>query len=497
MSVAKSSVRKSSIRGAASLLALAAALGGCTTVGPDFSRPAAPATPGYAAAGEAGPPGAQDKLGEAVAGRWWDYCGSAELDRVMRLAVAGNPSLAAADATLAAAQDQIRSTAAMASPQLNGQAGVSAQRINLASFGFDVSSIPGLDPNPQFALYSVGLAASYSLDPFGLNRRQVEGAAARAETLAHQADAAYLSLTGNVALQAAYIAADRAQIAAVEEIIADDRRMIDLAGKAEALGGQAEGPRVNARAQLAADVARLPPLRQDLAAARHALSTLVGKAPADWSPPDFDLASLTLPAQVPLSLPSELVRQRPDILAAEARLHAATADVGVATARLYPSLDLTATLTQSNLSLPSLFSTEGTAGSIGAQLAGPLYDGGRRRAERQSMRDTARAALFSYQATVVQAFAQVADLLQALAHDEEALAAHAQARDTAAASLRLANSAFSGGDSGYLPVIDAERQLNNARLEYVRTQAQRYVHTVQLFAATGSGLRDAKAPPAA
>jgi NodT family efflux transporter outer membrane factor (OMF) lipoprotein len=479
-------------RRAASLAVLAAALAGCTTVGPNFKRPDAPTTAGYAAAGEAGPAAQQVKLGETVAERWWDYFASPELDQVMRMAVADNPSLAAADATLASAQDQIRATQALSSPQLNGTAGVSYQRINLASYGFDVSSFPGLDPNPSFALYSIGAAASYSLDPFGLNKRQVEGAVARAENLAHQADAAYLTLTGNVALQAAYIAAARAQIAVVEQILADDQRVIDLARKAESLGGEAEGPRINAQAQLAADQARLPPLRQELDAARHALAMLVGKAPADWSPPDFDLAKLTLPAQVPLSLPSQLVRQRPDILAAEARLHAATADVGVATAKLYPTLDLTATLTQSNLSLPSLFTTQGTSAGIAAQLAGPIYDGGRRRAERKAAQDTARAALFTYQATVVQAFVQVADLLQALAHDEQAVTAQARTRDSAEASLRLANSAFNGGAAGYLPVIDAQRQVNAARLDYVRAEAQRYVHTVQLFAATGSGLRDAK-----
>jgi NodT family efflux transporter outer membrane factor (OMF) lipoprotein len=485
------------VRRSASVLALAAALGGCATVGPNFTRPAAPTTSGYTAVGEAGPASQQVRPGQSVVGRWWDYFGSTDLDQVMRLAVENNPSLAAADATLAAAQAQARETRAQASPQLNGTAGISGQRLNLNSFGFDTSSFPNLNPNPTFALYSVGLAASYSIDPFGLNKRQVEGAAARAETLAHQADAAYLSLTGNVALQAAYIAATRAQIAAVEEIIADDQRMIDLARKAQQLGGEPETPRVSAQTELAADTSRLPSLRQDLANARHALSVLVGKAPADWSPPDFDLARMTLPAQIPVSLPSELVRQRPDILAAEARLHAATADVGVATARLYPTLDLTASLTQSNLSIPSLFSTQGTSASIAAQLAGPLYDGGRRRAAREATRETARAALATYQATVVQAFGQVADLMQALVHDEEALAAEAKARDAATASMRLARAAYRDGASGILPVIDAERQFKTARLAYVRADAMRYVHTVQLFVATGSGLRDAKAPPAA
>ncbi len=385
-----------------------------------------------------------------------------------------------------------------ASPQVNLNTGVSGQRLNLQSFGFDVSSIPGFSNNPTFALYSVGATASYAIDPFGLNRRQLESATARAETQAHQADAAYLSLTGNVALQAAQIAAVRAELEVVRAIIADDQRLIDLTRKATQLGAQGSGPPVNAQAQLAADTARLPALEQQLAAARHALSVLVGRAPADWSPPDFDLARLRLPAEIPLSLPSELVRQRPDILAAEARLHAATAEVGVATARLYPSVNLTASLTQSAISLPALFTPEGTAGSIGAALAAPLLDGGRLRAQREAARQTARAELANYEATVIQAFGQVADLLQALAHDEQMLTAQARARDDAAASLQLAQAGFEGGATGMLPVIDAQRQLNAARLGYVQAEAQRYVHTVQLFVATGSGLREAKpAVPAA
>jgi len=222
----------------------------------------------------------------------------------------------------------------------------------------------------------------------------------------------------------------------------------------------------------------------------------VGEAPSAWSPPEFDLARLTLPAELPLSLPSELVRRRPDILAAEARLHAATADVGVATARLYPTLNITATLEQGALSLPGLFSTDATAASLGGALAGPLFDGGRRRAQREAARETAKAALATYQTTVLQAFGQVADLLQALAHDEEALAAQGRARDAAATSLRLARTAYEGGATNLSPVVDAERRYNNARLAYARIEAQRYIHTVQLFVATGAGLRETRPGPA-
>lgn len=475
---------------------LALSAGACAAVGPNFSRPAAPAASGYVATGETGPRGQQVSLGEKVAAEWWTYFGSAELDQVVRMAVANNPSLQAADATLAAAQAQIAAIRGEAAPQVTANAGVSGQRLNLASFGFDTASFPSLENNPTFALYSVGAAVSYAVDPWGLNRRQVESAEARAELQARQADAAYLTLTGNVAVQAAEIAALRAEIATVEAILADDRRQLDLARKAEEAGAEAAAPRVNLQAQMAADAARLPPLRQDLAAARHALALLVGKAPADWSPPEFDLARLTLPQRLPVSLPSELVRQRPDILAAEARLHEATAEVGVATARLYPSFNITASLTQSALSLFDLFSPKATAASLGAAFSGPLYDGGRRRADRKVAEENARAALYTYQATVLKAFGEVADLLQALAHDEEAVAAQAQAESSAAASLRLAQAAYRGGATGLLPVVDAERQVNSARLASVRAQAQRYVHTVQLFAATGAGLRPTASPAA-
>jgi NodT family efflux transporter outer membrane factor (OMF) lipoprotein len=481
----------------ASCLALVAALAGCKTVGPDFERPAAPTTSGYIAPTDASVRSQQAALGEQVAADWWRYFGSPELDQVMRRALADNPSIQAAEATLAALQVQIRATKAGSAPQVTLNASVEGQRLNLNSFGFDTASFPDLNPNPSFVLYSVGPAVSYAVSPWGQNKRAVEGATARAEAQAHQIDAAYLSITGNIAVQAARIAAIRAEMDVVEAIVADDERLIDLARKAEAAGAQAQGPQVDAQALLAADQARLPPLRQDLAAARHALSVLVGKAPADWQAPDFDMARLTLPQRLPVALPSELVRRRPDILVAEAQLHAATAQIGVATAQLYPQLMLTGGITQTGLSPDKLFSTSATVLNLGLALAAPIYDGGRRKAEREVARENARAALASYQATVIAAFGQVADLLTALAHDEDELAAQVKARETAAESLRLANAAWRGGATGVLPVVDAERQLNTARIAEVRAQAQRYVHTAQLFAATGAGLNDAPKPEAA
>ncbi len=234
-------------------------------------------------------------------------------------ALAGNQTVAAADAALQRARAQTESVAGGLKPQVDANAAAERARINTAAFGF-----AGF-PSPTINLYSVGGTVAYDLDLFGGGRRRVEAAAARAEGEGRRADAAYLTLTGNVAMRAAQIAAVRAELGAVQAIIADDQHNIDIVRRAEAAGGEAPAATIGGRSQLAQDEALLPPLQQQLAEARHALALLVGRSPADWSAPDFDLAGLTAPPEIPVSLPSALVRRRPDILAAEADLHAATA----------------------------------------------------------------------------------------------------------------------------------------------------------------------------
>jgi NodT family efflux transporter outer membrane factor (OMF) lipoprotein len=460
----------------------AAALSGCM-VGPNFKAPAAPGEGGYAMKGDAPAP-ADVALGAPPTGPWWTAFGSAALNDTVALALKGNPTLEVADANLGQARAATAAARGGLYPELDANAGVQRERINLASYGF--SSFPGVSSNPEFTLYSVGLSASYAIPSTGGIKRQIESAAARAEAERHQADAAALTLTGQVATQAAVIAATRAEIATEEAILADDRQNLDLARRAEAVGGEASGQRVGAQSQLASDEARLPPLRQQLAAARHQLAILVGKAPADWTPPDFDLADLKAPARVPVSLPSALVRRRPDILAAEAELHAATADIGVATAKLYPNLTLTGALTQSQLSPDKVFTFPGTAYDIGLGLTQPIFDGGRLRAERKQAVEARRAAAATYQLTVVRAFGQVADLLQALAHDDEAIAAETRAANAAAANLRLARAGYGEGGLGLLPVIDAERTYNMARRELIQAKAQRYLDVIQLYIATAA-----------
>lgn len=470
------------------VLLAATSLTACTTVGPNFTAPDAPKTASALGAGETAPAAARLDADTANAGPWWTALNSPELDAVIRQALKDSPTLAEADATLAQSQSALAQARGVAGPQVTGNAGVARQRANLQAFGFTGFGDIQLE-NPTFSLYSVGAAVSYDLDLWGGNKRRLESATARAEAQGRRAEAAYLSLTANVALQAATIATLRAQIASVEQMIADDQANIDLIHKANALGGSTNLAKVSAASQLEEDRAQLPALQGELAAARHALAVLVGKAPADWSAPAFDLSTLTLGAPVPVTLPSQLVRKRPDILAAEAELHAATADIGVTTADLYPSLKLSASLTQGALKPGDLFSYDASGWDIGAGLTAPLFDGGTLKARRQQAREAARAANARYQQTVLTAFGQVADALSALSADEAALAAHARTEQQATERLRLARVAFDKGGGTLLEVVDAQRTLNAARAAQARSQGQRLVDAIRLFAATGADWR--------
>lgn len=475
-----------------SALALAAGLAGCTTVGPDFRAPSAPTTSGYAMTGAAAP-GPGVRIGAPQAGPWWTSFGPPALDQVMKAALAGSPTLAEADAALDQARASLASARGGLSPTLDLNGGVQRERLNLASFGFNAGALPGFSNNPEFSLYSVGGTVGFPLDVFGGQRRKIESASARAESLARRGDAAALSLTGQVANAAVQIAGLKAELAAIDAMIADDQQTLDLTRKAEAAGGEAEGARVSAQTQLAKDEALLPPLRQMLAVARHQLALLVGRAPADWTSPDFDLAEFKAGA-APVALPSDLVHLRPDIQQAEADLHAATAEVGVATAALYPSFNLTGSLTQSALTASKIFDPSSTAYSLGLGLAAPVFDGGRRRAEREGARAAARASLAAYQQTVLTAFNQVADRLQALAHDDEALAAERKSEAAALSNLRLARAAYQGGATGLLPLVDAERQAGDARRARVAAETRRALDTVQLIIASGARWRAAPPP---
>jgi len=472
-------------RRAAVGLASVLALGACAPVGPNFAPPKALSlAETYRPAAEANPDSAAVSSAQ-LAADWRRVFPSAKLDALIATVLAGNLELKGADASLIAAQAERRSALSAFLPEVDANGGVARERLNLASFGFSGGGFPN---NPQFSLYSVGATASYPLDLFGGLRREAESAKARREAAVRQRDAAWLAVTGQAATEAVAIAVVRAELAELDAILADDRKTVELADQAERAGGEAHRSTVTARAQLAADETLSPALRHRLAVARHALAALAGRAPADWSPPDFGLEDLTLPAKLPVALPSQLVHTRPDILAAEARLHAATADLGVATAKLYPSLSLSAQVTQGALAPEHLFDWTYAAASLGAGLTGPVFDGGRRRAGVRAADARLQGAAAAYQSTVVNAFTQVADLMSALDQDQATLAAEQRAEDLAAETLRLARLAYTGGATGLPPVIDAQRQLSNARLSLVRAEGQLRLDAIALFVATGRGL---------
>jgi NodT family efflux transporter outer membrane factor (OMF) lipoprotein len=478
------------LTGVAACIAVLELAGACTAVGPNFKSPDAPKTSAYAMAGDPATQAVALGGAETPGRAWWTALGSPSLDAVIAQALADSPTLAEADATLAQAASALNEARGTAGPQASVNAGVSRERANLQAFG--ISSFGGVPlVNPTFNLYSVGGVVGYDLDLFGGQRRRVEAAQARAQAAGRRADAAYLTLTANVALQAVTIATANAHIAAIDDMVRADQSNLELVAKANALGGSTKVAEVGAQSQLEEDRALLPPRRRELATAKHALALLVGHAPADWTAPEFTLSEMAVAMPVPLSLPSELVRRRPDIRAAEADLHAATADIGVATADLYPDIKLTASLTQGALHPGDLFSYDVTAWDLGAGLTAPIFDGGALRARRQQMREAARAASARYQRTVINAFTQVADALSDLATDDEALAADQRAQAQADENLRLARSAFRLGGGTLLGVLDAQRRAHQAQAALVQDQGRRLADIVRLYAASGADWRRA------
>ena len=391
--------------------------------------------------------------------------------------VADNRDLAAAKATLAQARELVAAQSGQLYPQIGLQAGTGRQKYGAEFLGtFAVA---------PFTYEAVGASVHYMLDYAGAIARSIEERKALEQYQRSELAAAQLTLTGDVASEAVIIAATRGEIRAAAELLSEDRNNVDLVQTAFVNGSVSKLDVLTAQSQLAGDQALLPPLSQQLAVARHALAVLLGQAPAQWSQPDLELAAMRLPRELPVSVPSQLVRRRPDILAAEAQLHAATAAVGVATANLYPQIALTATLGQQALTPAKLFDTSSAAWSLIAGLTQPLFDGGTLRAERRAALDALHASAARYQQVVLDSFDQVADLLDALDHDAQLVAAQANARATSQASLELARQSYQAGNSGLLQVLDAQRERQRAQLGFLEAQTRQYLDTIQLLLAVG------------
>lgn len=467
-----------------------ACLSACT-VGPDFKPPSPPETAGYVSPRESLSAPAQQganaqtvSLGEQITATWWDLFHCADIDRLVKDAIGGNRTLEAARARLVEARADLAAAASALYPQLSVSASEAEERLSAAAFGLPPAAfaLPS-----HFNLLQVGPTASYSLDLFGGTRRRIEQQAALAEYQLDQLRAAYMTLTGNTVMSAVQIASFRAQLRSEADIVEIDRRNLELVRTARRLGGVPDSDVVLAETQLAEDQTLAPQLEQGLSAATHALAVLLGRPPSEWSPPDIELAAIRLPTPLPVSLPSDLVHRRPDILAAEDQLHAASALVGVTTAQLYPDITLSASLTASSLNGSALFSPATLAWSVAAGLTQPIFDGRLRESQRRAALAAYKAAAADYQQTVLQAFAQIADILQALAHDAEYLQAQSRALQSASRSVDLQRASYLSGGSSLLGLLDAQRQYHRAYTDYVRASAQRYADTAQLLVAMGGG----------
>jgi len=471
--------------------ALALVLASCA-VGPDFVRPSPPAVQDYTS--PTAPVVLTPENGEApqhlatmqsISADWWTLFASPPLNEVVEQAIAGSPTLVAAKATLAEAWQVVLQARGAFYPQVEFAALAEREQTN-GSRSAGVNSARS-SSSPPFNLFSLGPTVSYSPDVFGLTRRRVEQQEALADNQGYQLAAAYLTLTGSAVAQAINIASTRMQLSAAEDIITQDQRNLDLVEQKYEAGKVAQGDVLTAESQLANDRTLLPPLRQQLSTARHALSVLVGRFPGEWSPPDFELTAFKLPADLPLTLPSELARQRPDILAAEAQLHAASAAVGVATAQMYPSITLSASGGFESVAVDTLFQGSSLIWSVASGLSAPLFQGGALLAQKRAAVDTFQASLATYQQTVLQAFGQVADALRALQHDAELVDSERSALDVSSTSLALQRLTYEAGKSDLLTLLTAERAYQQARLGYAHAQGQRYLDTALLFVALGGG----------
>jgi NodT family efflux transporter outer membrane factor (OMF) lipoprotein len=462
------------------VLGLTTVIAGCN-VGPNFKRPDPPETERYTQQKlqvESSGLDQQIAVGATLDRQWWHLFQSDAIDTVVKRALEGNRTLVAANATLAQANEMAQAQAGSLYPELNMTAGIGRQKYGAQFFGT-------FQKLPPFTYYALGPTVSYALDYTGGTARSVEQQFAQAEYQKQQLSAAYLMVSGNAVMECLRIALLQGEIATVEAILEEDRQNRQLVQVAFDAGSVSRTDVVSAESQLASDATSLPPLRQQLSEARHALSIIMGQFPANEVPAEFDLAKVTLPHDLPVSLPSELVHNRPDILASEAQLHAATAAVGVATSNLYPHIVLSGSLTLQSTILRRLFEGQNNAyNGIGA-LTAPLFDGGTLRAQKRAAVDALQASAANYQQTVLSAFAQVADSLEALDHDAEQLDAQAHAQSAARENVDLTRKSYNEGNVGVLQVLDAERLYQNARLGFVRAQAQRYMDTVQLFLALG------------
>jgi NodT family efflux transporter outer membrane factor (OMF) lipoprotein len=470
-------------------VAISAALTACA-VGPDFHSPAAPATEHYTqgqppqATTEA--PGHSGAAQTFVADRdipadWWTIFHSTPLNELVVQSLHDSPTVESAEAVLRSAQENYLSEfGSLLLPKADGSFSGTRQKTPGAAFG-----APGIKSS-TYTLVTAAVNVSYRLDIFGASRRQLEALRAQTDYERWELEAANLSLTGNVVTTAINIASLRAQIAATNAVIATERDQLNVVQRQFDAGGASRADVLTQATQLAQQEATLPALEKSLAQAQHRLAVLSGKTP-DTNTPEFDLDGLTLPTELPVSVPAKLIRQRPDVQAAEALLHQATANVGVATANLFPQINLTGEIGTDALSAKTLFTGGTGAWSAGASLTQPLFHGGELIHKRRAALADLDNAAAQYRQTVLAAMQDVADTLRALEADARNLRAQAAAEDLAGKSLDITRKQFAAGGVSRVQLWISERAYSEARQSRVLAEAARYADSAALYQALGGG----------
>ena len=458
---------------------------GCA-VGPNFHRPEAPPVTQYSNGKQTtetvsvNGSAQRFEMGNSVAPDWWHLFHSSALDAVIAEAIVNNPSLEAAQASLQSSQDNLRSGYGIFYPSVDADAGATRERYTSANIGQK-------SPGTIFNLFTLSTSVSYALDIFGGQRRLIESLHAQVDVAHANEQAAYLALTSNIVNTVIARAAYRAEVEATRQLIELQKEQVHLAEVQSRAGTVTYSTVLSLRSQLAAYQATIPQLEQKSTQSAHLLTALTGHVPAEWKAPYVTLTDLALPADLPVSLPSALVRQRPDILAAEATAHAASANIGVTTAALLPNVTLSGGLEAASNSATSLFPAQGKAWSVGADLTAPLFEGGTLWFKRKAALDNYRQAMALYRQTVLGAFEQVADSLRALDHDAQTQLAEDESLAAAEQALRLIQANYQAGLATYLDVLNADAQYHQATIADIQANAVRYQDTVALFAALGGG----------
>ena len=462
---------------------------GCA-VGPDFKKPAAPEVKGYTAtplaatASTTGVSGGETQRfveGGDIAADWWTLFHSAPLNELIEHSLTNNPDLKAAQAALTAAHEGVLAQRGVYYPSVSGGFSASRQRQS-----------GQLAPTPNsntflFNLFTPQVSVSYVPDVFGLNRRTVESLEAQAESVRFQMIATYNTLTSNVVVTAIQQGSVQLQIEATHELIDINTHTLEIL-RYQFSKGYASGLDVAAQeSQLAQIAATLPPLQKQAAELHDLMATLVGEFPGQAPTTTFELTSLQLPQDLPVSVPADLVTQRPDVRQAEAALHDASAKIGIAVANRLPNVTLSAATGSSALAINQLFTTGTGFWSLGADLTAPIFQGGTLMHQERAARATYVQTAAQYRSTVLAACQNVADTLAALEEDAEALKASATAADAAKVTLDLAQRQWQDGYAGYLSLLIAQQAYQQARIGLVQAQASRYADTAALFQALGGG----------